>query len=68
MVIKWFIRWHNHLNPEIKKTAWTEEEDQLIFELHQAYGNKWAKIAKFLPGRYVTFARWRVGGLKLWKD
>jgi hypothetical protein len=19
-------RWHNHLNPEIKKTAWTEEE------------------------------------------
>jgi hypothetical protein len=23
-------RWHNHLNPEIKKTAWTEEEVGLI--------------------------------------
>ena len=22
-----FKRWHNHLNPDIKKERWTEEED-----------------------------------------
>jgi hypothetical protein len=44
-------RWHNHLNPDIKKTAWTESEDKLLFELHVKMGNKWAEIAKYLPGR-----------------
>ncbi|RNA29506.1 transcriptional activator Myb-like isoform X3 [Brachionus plicatilis] len=44
-------RWHNHLNPDIKKTAWTEAEDQLLYDLHLKMGNKWAEIAKYLPGR-----------------
>ncbi|EGC39531.1 hypothetical protein DICPUDRAFT_26731, partial [Dictyostelium purpureum] len=44
-------RWHNHLNPNIKKEAWTEEEDNLIREQHAIHGNKWAEIAKHLPGR-----------------
>ncbi|XP_044472644.1 transcription factor MYB3R-5-like isoform X2 [Mangifera indica] len=44
-------RWHNHLNPDIKKDAWTLEEELALMNAHRRYGNKWAEIAKVLPGR-----------------
>ncbi|XP_012829185.1 PREDICTED: transcription factor MYB98-like [Erythranthe guttata] len=44
-------RWHNHLRPDIKKDIWTEEEDRVLIETHAKVGNKWAEIAKSLPGR-----------------
>ncbi|KAG6387980.1 hypothetical protein SASPL_153176 [Salvia splendens] len=44
-------RWHNHLNPNINKEAWTQEEELALIRAHQIYGNKWAELTKFLPGR-----------------
>ncbi|XWS26314.1 hypothetical protein CRYUN_Cryun26dG0021500 [Craigia yunnanensis] len=44
-------RWHNHLNPAINKEAWTQEEELALIRSHQIFGNRWAELTKFLPGR-----------------
>ncbi|KZV39952.1 transcription factor GAMYB-like [Dorcoceras hygrometricum] len=45
------LRWANHLRPNLKKGAFTPEEERLIIELHAKMGNKWARMAVHLPGR-----------------
>ncbi|XP_019438403.1 PREDICTED: myb-related protein 3R-1-like isoform X1 [Lupinus angustifolius] len=44
-------RWHNHLNPSINKEAWTQDEELALIIAHEKYGNKWAELTKYLPGR-----------------
>ncbi|GAA6063095.1 hypothetical protein JCM10212_003293 [Sporobolomyces blumeae] len=44
-------RWHNHLDPSIKKGDWTPEEDAIIRDLYSKIGSRWAEMAKVLPGR-----------------
>ena len=54
LTVCWWLplcRWCNQLNPEVRKDSFTEEEDRLILEAHVKFGNKWATIARALPGR-----------------
>lgn len=44
-------RWINHLDPDMCHTPFTPEEDKMIIELHQEYGNSWTKIAACMPKR-----------------
>lgn len=44
-------RFVNHLDPELKKGEWTDDEEAILIAMHQHHGNRWANIAKHLPGR-----------------
>ncbi|KAL2624459.1 hypothetical protein R1flu_008704 [Riccia fluitans] len=44
-------RWHNHLRPDIKRDGWNTEEEEALVQAHNKLGNRWADIAKMIPGR-----------------
>ncbi|KAK4434102.1 Transcription factor [Sesamum alatum] len=45
------LRWINYLRPDVRRGNFTPEEEQTIINLHNSIGNKWSKIASYLPGR-----------------
>ena len=44
-------RWHNHLRNGVTKEPWSLEEEWILALGVKAFGNRWSKIANFLPGR-----------------
>ncbi|KEH24453.1 myb transcription factor [Medicago truncatula] len=45
------LRWINYLRPDLKRGAFSEQEENSIIELHALLGNRWSQIAAQLPGR-----------------
>ncbi|OMJ74714.1 hypothetical protein SteCoe_26288 [Stentor coeruleus] len=56
-------RWFNHLDPNLKKSDWTLEEDVLLHDLHHKHGNAWSRIAKCIKGRTENSVRNRWNSL-----
>ena len=50
-------RWFNQLDPSLNKGPWTNEEDEILMNAQQEYGNAWTRIAKLLPGRSENMAK-----------
>ncbi|GLJ48418.1 hypothetical protein SUGI_1021970 [Cryptomeria japonica] len=45
------LRWCNQLSPQVQHRPFSPDEDRLIIQAHAQHGNKWATIARILPGR-----------------
>lgn len=44
-------RWYNHLDPQINKNPFSDEEDKVILQAQALLGNRWSQIASMLEGR-----------------
>lgn len=44
-------RYSNHLDPTLKKTAWSADEDVQLMKAQASLGNSWTKISQQMPGR-----------------
>ncbi|KAL5979796.1 hypothetical protein ACLOJK_041443 [Asimina triloba] len=45
------LRWINYLRPDLKRGAFSPQEEELILHLHSILGNRWSQIAARMPGR-----------------
>jgi hypothetical protein len=63
-------RWHNHLDPNVKQTPWTTEEDALLVNAHAELGDQWIHIQKRIPGRSDNSikSRWNSAKFVEWHE
>ncbi|KAL5727911.1 hypothetical protein ACHQM5_001053 [Ranunculus cassubicifolius] len=46
------LRWVNKLKPDLKTGCkFSADEERVVIELQERFGNRWARIATYLPGR-----------------
>jgi hypothetical protein len=50
-------RWNTILDPGIKHTPWTPQEDAVLLDQWEQFGNQWSIVARYLPGRSQTKVR-----------
>ena len=43
------------MDPAIKKSVWTEDEEKLLKLYHGQYGNKWTRLSELIIGRRYAF-------------
>lgn len=61
-------RWTNHLDPDIRKCDWDDEENYFLYNAHRIYGNRWKDVAAQVPRRTDNSCknRWNSKSMKKW--
>lgn len=52
-------RWRRHLDPSIKRDAWSAQEDKALLRLHKLHGRQWSLISKQMAARTAQQCRAR---------
>lgn len=47
----------NCLDPEIKNSLWTVEEERILLSKYEQFGPHWSRIKSFLPGRTTSMIK-----------
>jgi len=53
------VRYKEKLDPNVKNSKFTEEEDSLILRLYEEFGNKWFEISRFFKNRTAKMLKKR---------